>query len=90
MKLDRVERKGAQRRLTARAGGLPDGVFVQSPDEEGIARLKWRGQFLKGSPTDYWHPRAVEAKTTITVLTPACTVKVLAAGYVPEAHTTAG
>jgi hypothetical protein len=90
MKLDRVERKGAQRRFTARAGGLPDGVFVQLPDEEWIARLKWRGQFLKWSPTGYGHPRAVEAKTTITVLTPACTVKVLAAGYVPEVHTTAG
>jgi hypothetical protein len=89
MKLDRVERKGAQRRFTARAGGLPDGAFVQLPDEEGIARLKWRGQFLKWSPTGYGRPRAVEAKTTITVLTPACTVKVLAAGYVPEVHATA-
>jgi hypothetical protein len=89
MKLDRAERKGAQRRFTARAGGLPDGAFVQLPDEEGIARLNWRGQFLKWSPTGYGHPRAVEAKTTITVLTPACTLKVLAAGYVPEVHPTA-
>jgi hypothetical protein len=45
---------------------------------------------LKWSPTGYGHPRAVEAKTTITVLTPACTVKVLAAGYVPEVHASAG
>jgi len=26
----------------------------------------------------------------VTVLTPACTMKVLAAGYVPEVHPTAG
>jgi len=90
MKLDRVDRKGAQRRFTARAGGLPDGVMVQLPEEEGIARLKWRGQYLKWSPVGYGSPRTVEEKTTVTVLTPACTVKVLAAGYVPEVHSTAG
>ena len=89
MKRDRPERKGAQRRFTARAGGLPDGVMVQLPDEEGIARLKWQGQYLKWAPTGYSHPRSVEDKTTVTVLTPACTVKVLAAGYVPEVHASA-
>ena len=90
MKLDRAERHGVQRRFTARAGGLPDGAMVQLPAEEGIARLKWRGQYLKWSPTGYGRPTAVEEKTTVTVLTPACTVKVLAAGYVPEVHPTAG
>jgi len=90
MKLDRAERHGAQRRFTARAGGLPDGAMVQLPAEEGIARLKWRGQYLKCSPTGYGRPTAVEEKTTVTVLTPACTVKVLAAGFVPEVHPTAG
>ena len=90
MKLDRLDRNGAQRRLTARAGDLSDGVFVQLPDEVGIARLKWRGQFLKWTATGYGRPRSVEAKTTVTVLTPACTVKVLAAGYVPEVHASAG
>jgi len=90
MKLDRAERTGVPRRFTARAGGLPDGVMVQLPGEEGIARLKWRGQFLKWSPTGYGYPKAVEEKATVTVLAPACTVKVLAAGYVPEVHATAG
>ena len=89
MKLDRTERHGAQRRFVARAADLADGVMVQLPDEEGIARLKWRGQFLKWAPAGYGHPRSVEPKTTVTVLTPACTVKVLAAGYVPEVHPTA-
>jgi hypothetical protein len=90
MKLDRAERHGMQRRFMARAGGLPDGAMVQLPAEEAIARLKWRGSYLKWSPTGYGHPTAVEEKTTVTVLTPACTAKVLAAGYVPEVHPTAG
>lgn len=90
MKRDRSERDGVQRRSTARVGGLPDGVMVQLPGEEGIARLKWRAQYLKWSPAGYGSPRTVEEKTTVTVLTPACTVKVLAAGYVPEVHPSAG
>ncbi len=89
MKRDRAERNGAQRQFTARAGGLPDGVMVQLPAEEGTARLKWQGRYLKWTPTGYGRPRAVEAKTTVTVLTPACTVKVLAAGYLPEVHASA-
>lgn len=90
MKRDRTERNGVQRRFTARAGGLPDGVMVQLPAEEGIARLKWRGQYHKWSPNGYGHPTAVEEKLTVTVLTPACTTKVLAAGYPVEVHATAG
>ena len=90
MKRDREERPGVQRRFTARAGGLPDGVIVQLPEEAGIARLKWKGQYFKWSPAGYSRPRTVEEKTTVTVLTPACTVKVLAAGYVPEVHPSAG
>ena len=90
MKLDRADRNGVQRRFTARAGGLPDGVMVQLPGEEGIARLKWRGQYLKWSPSGYGQPKVVEEKSTVTVLTPACTVKVIASGYVPEVHPTAG
>jgi hypothetical protein len=89
MKRDRAERNGAQRRFTARAGGLPDGVMVQLPAEEGTARLKWQGRYLKWTPGGYGRQKPVEAKTTVMVLTPACTVKVLAAGYVPEVHASA-
>jgi len=90
MKLDRAERNGVQRRFVARAGSLPDGTMVQLPAEEGIARLKWRGQYLKWSPGGYVRSQTAEENTTLTVLTPACTVKVLAAGYVPEVHPSAG
>jgi len=88
LKRDREERRGVQRRFVARAGDLPDGVMVQLPGEEANARLKWQGQYLKWSPAGYGQARAVELKTTLTVLTPACTVKVLAAGYVPQVHAT--
>ena len=43
-----------------------------------------------GVPTGCEDSRVVEPKATVTVLTPACTVKVLAAGYVPEVHPSAG
>jgi hypothetical protein len=89
MKRDRTERTGVPRRFTARAGGLPDGVMVQLAGEEEVARLKWRGHYLKWSLTGYGHPTAVEEKATVTVLTPACSVKVLSAGYVPGVHPTA-
>jgi len=89
LKRDREERRGVQRQFVGRARDLPDGVMVQLPGEEGNARLKWRGQYLKWSPSGYGRPRVVEPKTTLKVLTPACTVKVLAAGYVPEVHATA-
>ena len=48
--------------------------------------MRWRPAWLHAG---YGQPRAVEEKSTITVLTPACTVKVLAVGYVPEVHATA-
>jgi hypothetical protein len=35
-------------------------------------------------------PRPANDEARVTVLTPACTVKVLAAGYVPEVHPSAG
>ena len=43
-----------------------------------------------GVPTGCEDPRVVEPKATVTVLTPACTVKVLAPGYVPGVHPSAG
>ena len=42
-----------------------------------------------GVPTGCEVPQVVEPKATVTVLTAACTVKVLAAGYVPEVHPSA-
>jgi hypothetical protein len=89
LKQDRWERKGVQRRFVARLGELPDGVMVQLSDED-VARLKWRGRLLRWSPSGYVDSRPIDGTLEVSVLTPACTVKVLAAGYVPEVHPTTG
>jgi methylphosphotriester-DNA--protein-cysteine methyltransferase len=87
---DRLAAKGVQRRFEASIGELPDGVMVQLPGEEGIARLKWRGRLLAWTPAGYERPLAVtDGSAQVTVLTPACTVKVLGAGYVPDVHPSA-
>jgi hypothetical protein len=89
LKRDRWEGKGVQRRCAAQLGELPDGAMVHLPGEDS-AQLKWRGRLLRWSPSGYVDPQPVDATQEVTVLTPACTVKVLAAGYVPEIHPTAG
>jgi len=76
--------------LAIRASSRRRSRGLQLPAEQGVARLKWRGRHLKWSPAGYRQPRVVEPKATLTVLTPVCTVKVLAAGYVPEVHATGG
>lgn len=85
MKRDRGSRAATQVPL----GALPDGVMVTLPGEEGQARLLWRGRLLTWTPAGYVDPRPVHETANVTVLTPACTVKVLGAGYVPEVHLTA-
>jgi len=87
---DRAVSKRAQRRFAARMGELPDGTMLQLDSEVGIARLKWRGRLFSWTAEGYQDPQSVDAETEVTVLTPACTVKVLRAGYVPEVHSTAG
>lgn len=90
MHADRLVAKGVQRRFEAPVGELPDGVFVQLPGEEGTARLKWRARLLAWKPSGYERALVVADSTMrVTVLTPACTVKVLRAGYVPDVHSTA-
>jgi hypothetical protein len=89
LKRDRWERPGVQRRYVARLGELPDGVMVQLPGEESDARLKWRGRLLKWTPSGYENPRSGDPTLEVSVLTPACTVKAIAAGYVPELRSTA-
>lgn len=58
-RLVEFERDGVQRCTTARAGGLPDGVMVQLPGEEGIARLICAGGArLSGITGLRWSSRA--------------------------------
>ena len=90
MHADRLVAKGVQRRFEAPVGELPDGVFVHLPGEEGTARLTWHGLLLVWTPSGYERAVSVDdVSAPVTVLTPACTVKVLRAGYVPDVHPTA-
>ena len=90
MHADRLAAKGVQRHFEAPLGELPDGVFVRLPSEEGTARLKWHGRLLAWTPSGYESPIPdADFSSRLTVLTPACTVEVLRAGYVPEVHPTA-
>ena len=53
------------------------------------AWLAWAGELLKWSPGGYTDRRPRPAGGRVSVLTPASTVRVLAAGYVPGVHPTA-
>jgi hypothetical protein len=87
---DRLASRGVKRRFESRRQSLPDGVMVQLPGEQGIARLKWRGRLWQWSAAGYSDPASFDAVDTVLVLTPRCTVAVLAGGYVPEVHASAG
>lgn len=67
-----------QRQFTADIRDLPDGTFV---DRQG-PHLLWRGQAHPYAPAGYGGPVAIGAGM-VTVMTPAPTVQVLRAGYVP-------
>jgi len=79
---------GTQRTFVARAADLPDGTFLQRGAEPGIARLKWRSSLHRWTPYGYTDPQTCDPAETVTVLTPACTVRVIKAGYVPDVHAT--
>jgi len=89
MQADRLADRKRQRRYMAPLGALPDGVMVTFDSDHGLACLKWRGQMLRWQASGYDAMQPGDANSLVTVLTPACTVKVLAAGYVPEVHASA-
>jgi hypothetical protein len=67
---------------------LPDGTFVVLDDPQA-AWLVWGEQLLEWSPAGYIsHIKPPEGK--VTVLTPRSIVAALAAGYVPELHSSVG
>jgi hypothetical protein len=90
LKRDRREDSGRQRKFEARINELPDGVVVQIHGEESVARLLWGSRLLRWAWTGYTDALTIEPAIKVRVLTPASTVKALAAGYVPDVHSTAG
>lgn len=88
MKQDRGSGRAPKRTYQADLRELPDGVMLQFP-ESPAAWLKWKGRLLMWSPGGYAESSSFDGDQRVVVLTPECTVKVLAAGYVPEVHESA-
>ncbi|GLF95193.1 hypothetical protein [Streptomyces yaizuensis] len=57
---------------------------------DGEAGLVWQGRWLPWSMAGYGAARPVTPGLRVEVLTPAVTVRVLAAGYAPVLHASAG
>lgn len=66
----------------ADAQRLPDGTLI---DTDGTPLLLWQGHAYRWS-FDGYTPHGPAPEGMVTVLTPAPTVEVLRAGYVPEMH----
>ena len=87
-----AERVGPGRaKLTFRANldDLPDGVFVTLEGQDGDAYLIRGNELLAWSQGGYRRRRPRPRGELVAVLTPASTVKVIQAGYVPEIHPSA-
>jgi hypothetical protein len=84
---DRLVRPGVRRSYSARLSSLPDGVMVSAG---GTPFLVWGGELLAWTPGGYRSSGQSPAEDTVTVITPRATVAVLAAGYRPVIHLSAG
>ena len=84
---DRLLRPGVRRSYSARLSELPDGVMVSVG---GTPLLVWGGGLLAWTPGGYLDRCALEPGTAVTVITPRATVAVLASGYRPVVHASAG
>ncbi|GAA2374004.1 hypothetical protein [Dactylosporangium salmoneum] len=83
LQADRRTPEGRQRTFQAAAGDLPDGAFIGLDGEIGLVRQgRWRPWSMAG----YGTAQAIAPDLQVEVLTPAVTVQVLTAGYVPVLH----
>jgi hypothetical protein len=80
---------GSQRKRTfaARLGDLPEGTMIRTGDGPCLCM---GGKQLPWSPAGYGVAKAFPANTTVDVLTPPSIVAILAAGYAPLLHPSAG
>ena len=79
----RVRRDRKQVRYEAQLQSLPDGAMILV---KGAPALYWDGALYPYTADRYAAPIAANRKTTVTVLTPKPTIKVLQAGYKPQIH----
>lgn len=82
---ERLDAAGGKRTYEARCEALPDNVLVRTGD--GFARTT--GHRLQSWSITGYGTLVARPSRTVTVLTPASTVAVLAAGYTPRLHSTA-
>ncbi len=85
---ERVDRR-SRRQVTrpAKAGDLPDGVMVR---HDGVHALLLGGRLLPWSFEGYGPPAVVSPDTAVELLTPPTIAGVLAGGYRPLLHPSAG
>jgi hypothetical protein len=77
---ERLNSDGTQRTFTTSCDLLPDGAFVTIADEPWV---------VVGSAVHHWSPTGYDTSIPrptgdVNVLTPACTIDVLRAGFTPE------
>jgi hypothetical protein len=83
---DRLAGVKVRRTYIAALAGLPDGAMA---DIDGVPHLVLGGRLLRWTPGGYTGDPAT-ASALVTVITPRSTVAVLAAGYRPVLHESAG
>lgn len=88
MHLDRMGPAGQKITYRELATLLPDGAMVAVDSEPHASWLVQHKSMLRWDPGGYSSPRPIP-DDIVTVLTPACTVKVLKAGYLPTLHASA-
>lgn len=86
---ERINREGRKMTYQAPFSDLPAGAMFELPDACGTAALFWNDRVFAWSPGGYQPHPMPETGRMVRVLTPASTVRALAAGYRPVIHVTA-
>ena len=82
----RINRDSSQVHYVSDSDVLPDGVMILRPEDPKIACLVWGEHLYQWSFAGYVGFENRPASMPVTVLTPASTVRTLAAGYRPKVH----
>jgi len=84
---DRLAEPRVRQTFSDRSGALPTGTMVRRDDAAWLIR---GDRLLRWTPAGYADAEPYRAGSPVTVLTPRCTVAVLAGRYQPVLHPTAG
>ncbi|HTR04568.1 MAG TPA: hypothetical protein VMN82_15390 [Thermoanaerobaculia bacterium] len=84
---ERLDRDGEKRTYRASLSALPSGTMVE---HAGRPHLWWNGRLRPWSFEGYGGTARVSSAARVAALTPRSTVAALRAGFVPQAHESAG